>query len=827
MGGRGYFKRRNFQETGKLESQNQPRGVYSYISPSALSFGDRYLAGFILYLCRTLSLFCTDNMRLRLDSETCGLHGMAVLLQYAFDDGPITLHDVWFKPVRETLNLIESLLEHDLIGFNLVFDMFHLCKVYTIWRLLPPDWIPVEHIEAIALTEAKGQDGPCLKPKNALDLFLYARKGPFQSLMAREDIRIRKVPASLAYALAEELERRVKLDDIYFARGQKGAPRWHVFPREKAGWIDPDFKDVVLRFSAASGLKFLAEYVLKLKPDYHYEDVEPPGRPIEAGFAPTALAVSDPSRGWAVEYPGKKIRHAWPALIKKHAEHWRDNVGARIYAEKDIVYTRELDKYFGCPEPGDDDSILACMVAAVRWHGFKIDIEGIRKLKESAVAKAASSPININKPSEVRRYLYEVMDETEREIIAETTRKAMLEAIRDWDMGEEPCGMADCGPNCPRCGGTGQMHTGPHPAASRAKVLLEAKFAKKEIELYDKLLRAGKFHASFNIIGTLSSRMSGGDGLNAQGINRSYEVRKVFPLSWEGYQLCLGDFDSFEVTLAEAVYKDENLRRDLLAGKKIHALFAMALFPGHTYEQILATAKTDNDLYSKGKQGVFAMIYGGDWTTLVQKLSVLPDDAKRAFADFEKRYPGVKKAREKVFNAFCSMRQLSNKQVVWKDPADYVESFLGFRRYFTLENTVSRELFLLAQKPPKHWRSDLKVIRRDRVQFASGATTSAVFGAAFAIQAANMRAAANHEIQSPGAQITKRLQRRIWDQQPSGVNDWCVAPMNVHDEVLCVTRPDFIDSTAKIVKETVESYRDKVPLIGMEWMTNATTWADK
>ncbi len=767
-------------------------------------------------------------MRLRLDSETCGLHGMAVLLQYAFDEGPITLHDVWFTPVRRTLDLIESLLEHDLIGFNLVFDMFHLCKLYTIWRLLPPDWIPFEHVEEIALIEAKGQDGPCLKPKNALDLLLYARKGPFQSLMSRENVRIRKVPTGLAYALAEELERRVKLDDIYFARGQKGAPRWHVFPREKAGVIDPDFKDVVLRFNAASGLKFLAEYVLKLKPDYHYEDVEPDTRPVEAGYAPTALAVSAPSRGWAVEYPGKKIRYAWPALIQRHALHWRDNAAARIYAEKDVVYTRELDKYFGCPEPGDDDSVLACMVAAVRWHGFQIDLEGIRKLKNLATEKAASSPVNINKPREVRRYLYEVMDETEREIIAETTRKAMLEAILEWEMGEEPCGMVNCGPDCPRCGGTGQMHTGPHPAAERSKVLLDAKFAKKEIELYDKLLRAGKFHASFNIIGTLSSRMSGGDGLNAQGINRSEDVRRVFPLAWDDYQLCLGDFDSFEVTLAQAVYEDEALKADIDSGKKIHAFFAMSLFPDHDYEQIIATKGTKNDLYSKGKQGVFAVIYGGTWETLVQKLSVQPENAKRAFADLEKRYPAIKRGREKVFNAFCSMRQLYNKQVIWKDPADYVESFLGFRRYFTLENTVAKELFLLAQKSPKHWRNTgVKVIRRDRVQDAGGAVASAVFGAAFAVQAANMRAAANHEIQSPGAQITKRLQRRIWDQQPAGVNDWRVAPMNVHDEVLCVTRPDCVESTAKIVKETVESYRDKVPLIGMEWMTNAKTWADK
>ena len=33
----------------------------------------------------------------------------------------------------------------------------------------------------------------------------------------------------------------------------------------------------------------------------------------------------------------------------------------------------------------------------------------------------------------------------------------------------------------------------------------------------------------------------------------------MFPLSWRGYILCGGDFDSFEVTLADAVYNDPSL----------------------------------------------------------------------------------------------------------------------------------------------------------------------------------------------------------------------------------------------------------------------------
>ena len=167
-------------------------------------------------------------------------------------------------------------------------------------------------------------------------------------------------------------------------------------------------------------------------------------------------------------------------------------------------------------------------------------------------------------------------------------------------------------------------------------------------------------------------------------------------------------------------------------------------------------------------------------------------------------------------------------KVVWREPADYAETMLGFRRYFTLENRICRALFDLARNPPTHWKEcKVKVVRRDRVQTAGGAVSSALYGAAFSMQAANMRAAANHEIQSPGAEITKHVQRKIWDVQPVGVNEWHVAPMNIHDEIMCVTRPDAISLVTPIVRKVVESYRAKVPLIGMDWGEGLRNWGEK
>lgn len=764
--------------------------------------------------------------KIYVDTETCGLHSMPVLIQYAVGNGPVVLYDIWLRPIGETLDLIEWLMENTLIFFNAAFDMYHLCKCYTIFCLCPREWIPKEHIDEIAMLEPKGQDGPCLKPRGTLDLMLHSRKGPYQALMARDDVRIRRVPNALAYALAAEMETRVEIDGIFFAkRAVNDAPRWNIFDRKKDGEFDPNFKDVVLRFSPAGGLKFLAEYALNKKPEFHYKDVEPDRawRPYELGYAPTALAVT--SCDWEVD--GK---HSWPGVIAKFIDHWANNENARKYAELDIVYTRALDEHFNYPEPDDDDSTLACMVAAVRWHGFKINIPGIQALQKDAQAIVAASPVNCNKPPDVRAYIYECMDEMEKIILETSTKKANLEAVSHWQVTEdEECSKCE-GIGCSRCDG-GSLKKGQHPAAKRAAKLLAIKVAAKEVELYTKLLRAGKFHASFKVIGTLSSRMSGADGLNPQGIKSTDSVRSMFPLAWEDMELSIGDFDSFEVTIADAVCDDPDLRADLLSGKKIHATFGSMMFPEYSYDEISATKGTSNDLYSKGKQGFFATIlYGGTYQTLMNKLGVLEENAKSAIDQLLKKYKKVGGWRARVFKSFCSMSQPGGigTQVVWRDPADYCETALGFRRYFTLENKICKALFNLARKPPKKWKEcPVKVVRRDRVQTAGGAVTSALYGAAFGVQAASMRAAANHEIQGAGSGITKYLERKLWDLQPSGVNPWVVAPMQIHDEVAIVHSPDMANTIKQVVQDTVVFFKGKVPLLEMDWHANVSSWADK
>ncbi|MGN6545761.1 MAG: DNA polymerase [Aureliella sp.] len=720
------------------------------------------------------------------------------------DDGEIHLIELWRRTIRDNMRLLEAIADRDLVGFNLTFDTFQICKWYTMLDALLKSGMakagdcPEDRVSELDAIERDAMNGPCWKPRAACDLMLWSRKNKYQTLMNRGDIRIRKVPTPLAYVLADELDNRIEIPDIYFARYADAKERWRVYD------IDGDihFKDVVLKFNPAAGLKYLAEHVLGEKPPFHFTDIACDSRPHEVPYAPTAWHARQYYSAEAKE--GDVIR-TWPDLVRQHIRHWANCEPARCYATLDIEYTRKLWHAFDCPEPGDDDSELACMVAAVRWHGFEVDLDGIRELRRKSKAVVNNAPVNVNRHVEVREYLEEVMDESEKLVIMDSTRKQILEEIaKTWKDDNAQ-------------------------AAYRAQRILDVKYAAKEVELYDKVLLAGKLHAELNVIGAVSSRMSGGGGLNVQGIKHSKEVRSKFIMAWDGMILSGGDFSSYEVTLADAVYNDPDLRKLLLSGKKIHGLFGTALFPGTTYEEILASEGTSNDMYSKSKSGVFALIYGGNAMTLHLNLGIPRDVAEQAVIAWHKMFPGIGRAIKRITEQFSAIvDNPSGRGFMWKQPDDYVTTKLDFRRYFSLEYMVCRALYDLATSPPKEWRNEkIKVVRRERVQTAGGAVQSALFGASFAIQNANIRAACNHEIQSLGATICKSMQRKIWDIQPHGVNPFVVAPLNVHDEVLSVTHPDYVDRVGEVVAKAVGSYRPLVPLIGIKWQTHMQNWAEK
>jgi len=812
------------------------------------------------------------------DTETCGFHGPTVLIQYQFDDDPIQLHDVWMEPIWSTLELIERMCDcQAVVGFNLAFDWFKIIQTVTCLELLAEkigqDADPIDHIETYAAIEPDARDGPCVKPRSALDLLLHARKGPFQDTMDRKSIRIRKVPSQMVNSVINELDRRLQFEEYLFARGKNKKERWKSYPIKdyKTGKPVPGFRDIVLTFRPSAALKVLAKHVLGHKDVLFMKDVKPPGKPLEIGWAPFALALSNASKGWACKV-GDKRGYAWPAIIKDHIYHWKFHKSARRYATDDVIYTRDLFDYFGRPEHGDIDSILACQVGASRWRGFKIDEDRIRKLDAGEVQKMKLAP---RAPHHVYKYLSAVMSDTEKVAFDEhgSTKKTVLETIGEW----------------------------PTEAGKRAKEVLDSRQSANKHTLFTKLLQAGRFHASATVIGSLSGRNSGrtesSDGkrisnLNALGIQRNKEIRLCFPLAQDDMQLDGGDFAAFEVSIAEAVYNDPNLRKELLTCsecqeqvspddfrhkidcsncgasysscknckgtivfinghlskpcdcgdcipkseleatmRKIHGLFAMALWPGTTYNDIVATKGSDDDRYDKGKRAVFGgLLYGGDANTLEKRLGIAIEIGEAAIKLFNDRYKEKKRAEQEIFDAYCSMRQPKGigTNVEWHDPVDTVSSLNGFVRSFVLENRVCKALYMLATKPPTGWRAaQVKVFRRDRWQSASGAVKSALYAAAFQLQAFNMRAATNHKIQSTGAIICKTLQTLLWKLQPHGISPWVIQPFNVHDELMCPVKKELSSQLEQIVNDYIEIIKELIPLIKMDWSSDMETWAEK
>ena len=740
------------------------------------------------------------------DTESIGYRGPTVLIQYAKDDGDIVLHNIWKERVYDTLRLIEDILDGQFIGFNLSHDMFHLARTYGILRMLPalspPDVLDYRDCEE----DDECRDAVCLKPRSCLDLMLHGRKGEFQSTLNQKDIVIRRVPTQLAKELVKILTHRVELPDIYFAKTKVGY-HWRIIDididgnevhNDKDAHINPDLVNIKLQFNPSTALKAIIENVLK-REVLTIEDLPALPSPDERGNYPA--------------YGG------WLDVYRSHLYAWGNDPMRLKYAKDDVVYTRDLYKYFGCPDGDDVDSILACAVGVTYWRGFRIDKSRAASVKVAAEEVVKSAGCNVNAPVQVRDYLWEVCDEFEKLAIPDTSKETLLNILKpEWEEDNPKL-----------------FH--------RVKEVVDARRASKEVDLCDKLLEAGRLYANYKVIGTKSNRMSGGSesyvskggSINPQGIKKGSGVRSIFPLKSQGEMLSGGDFSGHEVAIAEARFHDENLRQFLLSGRKFHGLFGSVMYD-MSYEDIVATSEINgaepNGFYSRAKTGVFAWFYGAHYGKLADSLWLEEEVVEQRIKMLEERFPGIKKAREEIYEHFAALRQPKGlgTKVEWHEPQEYVESFLGFRRYFTMEFRVIKTLFELAQDPPAELLEAgkfIKVKRRDRIQTGSGATASALYAAAFNIQAQVMRAAANHHIQSPGGETTKVLQAELWGLQPSGANPWRIMLMNIHDEIMAAHDPSLKEEIKCTVERVIEGYRKDIPLIKMDWSTDLEDWSKK
>lgn len=723
-------------------------------------------------------------MTISFDTEGTGLVSPLVTVQYAVNRGPVKIHEIWKTPCRTTLKLLDRLATHKqgVRGFNLTHDWFHVQRTHNVLSLLDPDQPPT--IAGWCAVEAAAVNGPCVKPVTACDVFLHARKGPWQSLMNRDNIRIRNVPVALAQPLAEHLTKSIFLEPIYFSKREDGY-EWKVAVDED----NPDFPDVVLRFGASMGLKPLARHVTGEDcPDFPVEDSR---MPEETLWDP--LGSRD-----------------WTRVMPYHIGFWHTNLRARKYAADDVRLTDIVWESIGSPPAGDVDSILACQVASARWHGYATDQKAVSQLLESSTILMDAAP---RAPQPVLFGLRERCSPIEA-IAIENTQSVTLERIGGQYNNKTQIWT----------GGWGE-----HKAVPFARSVMRARSAEKDRDGARKMQNR-RLHPDMKIIGTLSGRMAGGGGFNVTGLSDA--LKECLTLA-DGDMPILdgGDAWSFEVCIAAAVYGDVNLTRDLRK-HKLHALFAADVLE-MDYEEIYDDEHdkpVNKPIYQQGKVATLARLYGAQDPKLASIFGVPVGKVRAGSKRLEERYPGIGKSRARIAADFSWMRQLEDRgKIEWGDGKDHIDSMFGYSRSFKLEKAICKELFELGQNPPEELKSVTGICQRrsGRVQTLGGAAQTAIFACAFHLQSAAARAASNHEIQAAGAKITKEVQVEVWNLQPSGVHPWVVQPLNEHDSVMVPHIPGLEKSLEMAVANTVECFREHVPLLRIDWKTGIPNWKAK
>lgn len=767
------------------------------------------------------------------DTETAGLHSPAVILQYAFDSDDPVIHDLWNSTAGETRALFRRMVRSRVVAHNLTFDW---AKIQAFWAGLhafEDHERPIDDLERFALSEYQNRSRYCLKPAQAVCTLLLVQKQIGGAALATKEIRVRTVPATVAEDVAGVLNENTRLPDILFAK--RGGDHWKVAESDEG----PDWADIVLRFAPSAALKDVCKLVLG-EDVLTFDDVEAPEFPFDLGFAPYAHLLDDgtwhftpkPKRG---EKPQPK--KLWPLLLEQHVHHWQTHPKARKYAYDDVILLRKLYEHLGSPET-DFDGELACQVASVRMAGLPIDQERLDEAIAESKQVLDSAELNVDSPKQVREYIGEALDELEAHVIAEGCNKQKLKNLIKVMVLDEKEGC--CEEGCPRCAGTGFVGPGPMPVVRRAEHVLSIRKHRKKMQLYEKLQIAGAAFPSFKVVGTKSGRMSGADGLNYHGIDKSKTVRSIFSFTdgedpeWfdDGWVVSGGDYDSQELAIAAAVMQDNNMTDELKRGKSLHGLFAEEAF-GIPYKQIMKykddDSRPESKYYNTAKICVYQILYGASSFRLSMDLGVTVEEADTIIKGFFEKFPYAAQMRQLIRDSLKCLQQTEagGRITVSQPEKTYIDSCFGFRRSFEIEMSVMKTLVDAMPQVERLLKGvPGKVIRKDKKgpQTYAKAVSSALYGASFSLQGKIIRAALNHIIQSAGRTCTLRVQHKIWGLQPVGIAPFRVKPLSVHDEIATASSRETADEIADIVKAEVGELTETVPLLSLGWGVDVGSW---
>lgn len=747
-------------------------------------------------------------MKLYLDTETVGLCGPLKTIQFAIDDGPVQIARIWSNQDYDK-RFMEALwnLLYDpgtvFIGFNVGFDLFHLYRLrHELWG----EWAdsPRRVAKPFACQTLDLQVHAMLK--SPLAPFAFSRN------RSRSIARVRRIPKQSMEIVGSRVMDTLKpLIPKHFGL-HMGVHR-----------VDGSRDLVTLSFTVEGSLTLkglMKEYGI---PTIPIEDVWPlPQRESEKPWLP----YPDPVVHGPVEAQCEEV------MRNPASGFWK-------YAELDIHYLRVLEAKLGFPQP-DHHSECAHAVAYTRYHGFPVDrpvldrsITHYTEVVETLKRKLAH--IDLNSPVQ-RLAALRALDP-----LVGASNKRVLKALAE---SERPCaGLA-----------RDIMEFG--PAQQRLNQLLKVAEC-----------RTGRAHPDLRVMGTATGRMAGTSGLNWQGIgpadlvasNPTFEDEEVddadeadtadaepgtpesdiaaeredTPMETVGLRAalltpCVGDFASFEVTIAAAVYGDVQLQADLDAGVDLHSMVSVSAHPDALkrkigYDEFVKLYKA-HDPWAVGirkrmKGIVFGVFYFCSPQKVAETLNVSVKEGEKVLEGMYGRYPGIGKYRADTERAFITAdtERWAGESVgrMERERTDLV----GFRRAWHFEALVADSLWRLGGRGIKTGLPGSVIRQREKGnQTVDNAVRSALLGSAIAIQAAVCRQAGNMPIQATGANLCKMLMAQCWKELR-------VPILVVHDECVYGEGTD-LDKLAGIIKEFEEKYRKVVPSLRFDWHPTKN-WAEK
>lgn len=189
--------------------------------------------------------------------------------------------------------------------------------------------------------------------------------------------------------------------------------------------------------------------------------------------------------------------------------------------------------------------------------------------------------------------------------------------------------------------------------------------------------RDGFVHASFNLTGTSSGRLSSSDPnlQNQPKFLGGWNIKKLFIPSRDDYVIVNCDYKGAEVRVLTAYCGDEKLIAALNAGMDIHSFFASKVF-SNPYEDYVtrdmktSTGKRLNEERDIIKRTVFGILYGAGAYKIAETCGITVDRAQELI--------------NTLFDMFPTIREYIRQIEEELDRAGYVETFFSRRRRFPL-----------------------------------------------------------------------------------------------------------------------------------------------